>query len=224
MRVEESYSVYPVRAIIVMGVAGSGKTTVGRQVAQRLGNAPFIDADALHPAESVAKMAAGIGLGDSERWPWLQRVREAIEQAALGLLQQEGDQSPGLSATRRIVGQRSAVPSDGGCLYVVCACSSLKRSYRELLSRSDPDTPVDKQTHDTVFLYIDVSKQELARRLELREGHFVKLSLLDSQLETLEPPDSTREAAIVVHGDDPEDKVVEEAYSKVVRYVTKNSL
>ncbi|KAJ1665434.1 hypothetical protein IW140_003404 [Coemansia sp. RSA 1813] len=221
MRVEGSYSVYPVRAIIVMGVGGCGKTTIGTRLAQLLGNAPFIDADSLHPAENVAKMSKGLPLTDSDRWPWLQRVREEIEKEANRLIT---GQNLSLSATRKIIGERMDGKPSSQCLYVVCACSSLKRSYRELLSRSDPDTPVDVQTHDTVFLYIDVGKQELARRLTRRTGHFFSVSLLDSQLETLEPPDTTREAAIVVHGDDPEDAVVDEAHRKVTHYVTKNSL
>ncbi|KAJ1800611.1 hypothetical protein LPJ59_000958 [Coemansia sp. RSA 2399] len=222
MRVEGSYSVYPVRAIIAMGVGGCGKSTIGARLAQLLGDAPFIDADAFHPAENVSKMAKGLPLTESDRWPWLQRVREEIEKEAVRLI--KGQDVP-QSATRKIIGEQRMDDSPSSrYLYVVCACSSLKRSYRELLSRSDSDTPVDVQTHDTVFLYIDVSKQELARRLRKRTGHFFGLSLLDSQLETLEPPDATREAAIVVRGDDPEDDVVGEAHRKVIHYVTKNSL
>lgn len=60
-------------AIVVMGVSGSGKSTVGRLLAQRLG-AGFVDADELHSPESKAKMAAGIPLTDNDRWPWLRRV------------------------------------------------------------------------------------------------------------------------------------------------------
>ncbi|MGE5103951.1 MAG: gluconokinase [Betaproteobacteria bacterium] len=59
--------------VVVMGVSGSGKSTVGAALAARLGW-PFIDADDLHPSENVAKMAAGIPLTDDDRWPWLDRV------------------------------------------------------------------------------------------------------------------------------------------------------
>lgn len=56
-----------------MGVSGSGKSTVGAALAQRLG-APFVDADALHPAANIAKMAAGHPLDDGDRHPWLAKV------------------------------------------------------------------------------------------------------------------------------------------------------
>lgn len=60
-------------AIIVMGVSGSGKTTVGQRLAHRL-NVPFVDADDLHPRANVVKMSAGIPLTDGDRWPWLDLV------------------------------------------------------------------------------------------------------------------------------------------------------
>lgn len=61
------------RPIVVMGVSGVGKTTVGIELARRLG-IDFIDADDLHSAENIAKMSAGVPLVDDDRWPWLDRV------------------------------------------------------------------------------------------------------------------------------------------------------
>jgi len=60
-----------------MGVAGSGKTTVGRRLADALGWS-FRDADEFHPAANVAKMSAGIALSDEERAPWLAAIRAHI--------------------------------------------------------------------------------------------------------------------------------------------------
>jgi gluconokinase len=65
------------RFVIVMGVAGSGKTTVGESLAQRLGW-NFYDADAFHPAENIAKMASGTPLDDADRTPWLAALRALI--------------------------------------------------------------------------------------------------------------------------------------------------
>ena len=56
-----------------MGVSGSGKTTIGRVLADELGWT-FLDADDFHPPASVAKMAAGMALSDEDRWPWLDRL------------------------------------------------------------------------------------------------------------------------------------------------------
>ncbi len=64
--------------IVLMGVAGSGKTTVGRHGrAAKLG-APFVDADDHHSAEAIAEMQAGRPLDDGDRTPWLARVRNAV--------------------------------------------------------------------------------------------------------------------------------------------------
>lgn len=66
-----------VEHLVVMGVSGTGKSTVGQAVADRLGR-PFLEGDALHPEVNVAKMSAGTPLVDDDRWPWLQAVRDAM--------------------------------------------------------------------------------------------------------------------------------------------------
>jgi gluconokinase len=59
--------------VLVMGVSGSGKSTVGALLAVALG-VPFADGDAFHPAGNIAKMAAGTPLTDADRWPWLAAI------------------------------------------------------------------------------------------------------------------------------------------------------
>ncbi|MEE2855048.1 MAG: gluconokinase [Actinomycetota bacterium] len=59
--------------VVVMGVSGSGKSTVGAALARRL-RVPFVDADTLHPPANIAKMTAGEPLDDDDRYPWLERV------------------------------------------------------------------------------------------------------------------------------------------------------
>ncbi|WP_454860806.1 gluconokinase [Promicromonospora soli] len=66
---------HPPRAIVVMGVAGSGKTTVAALLAGRLG-ASFAEGDDFHSPANVAKMAAGHALDDEDRWPWLRGIRD----------------------------------------------------------------------------------------------------------------------------------------------------
>jgi carbohydrate kinase (thermoresistant glucokinase family) len=67
-------------ALIVMGVSGSGKTTIGEQLAARIGWR-YEDADAFHPASNVAKMSAGKPLTDEDRWPWLRAIADEIDRA-----------------------------------------------------------------------------------------------------------------------------------------------
>jgi gluconokinase len=61
--------------IVVMGVSGSGKSTVGAALAQRL-RVPFADADDFHPETNIAKMTAGKALNDDDRYPWLEAIGE----------------------------------------------------------------------------------------------------------------------------------------------------
>lgn len=66
--------------IVVMGVSGSGKSTIGELLARRL-KVHYLDADNLHPESNVQKMASGIPLNDDDRWPWLAKVGEALAAA-----------------------------------------------------------------------------------------------------------------------------------------------
>ena len=65
----------PASPVVVMGVSGSGKSTVGAALAQRL-QVPFADADAFHPQANITKMSAGEPLDDEDRYPWLDAVGE----------------------------------------------------------------------------------------------------------------------------------------------------
>jgi gluconokinase len=69
-------------AVVVMGVSGSGKSTVGALLASRLG-LPFVDGDALHPEANVRKMAAGVPLDDDDRAPWLDAVGARLTQGGV---------------------------------------------------------------------------------------------------------------------------------------------
>jgi gluconokinase len=68
----------PLMHIVVMGVSGTGKTTVAVQLAEELG-CQFIEGDDLHPSRNIAKMKAGTPLTDEDRWPWLQAIADEID-------------------------------------------------------------------------------------------------------------------------------------------------
>ncbi|MDP9884190.1 carbohydrate kinase (thermoresistant glucokinase family) [Sinomonas atrocyanea] len=130
--------------IVVMGVSGSGKSTVGRLLAHTVGGR-FIDGDELHPESNVAKMAAGTALTDRDREPWLHEVGQRLRS------------------------------SDGP---LVIACSALRRTYRDIIRAAVPRTR---------FVHLEGTRDLLAERMSARPGHFMPRSLLESQIETLEP-------------------------------------
>jgi gluconokinase len=90
-------SLIPDRIIIAMGVSSSGKSTVGQSIARRL-HVPFLDGDGYHPEANVDKMRAGIPLTDEDRWPWLERLAQALHEAA----DKKGAAVGACSALRRI--------------------------------------------------------------------------------------------------------------------------
>jgi len=63
--------------VVIMGVSGSGKTTIGMRLAEALGGT-FAEGDAYHPVENVEKMRRGTPLDDADRWPWLDRLSREI--------------------------------------------------------------------------------------------------------------------------------------------------
>ena len=102
-----------IRVIIVMGVSGAGKTTVGLALASRLGW-PFIEGDDFHPAENVAAMAAGRALTDADRAPWLAALRRRIEE----ILAHDGRAVIACSALRHSY-RRMLVRHDGDAVRIV---------------------------------------------------------------------------------------------------------
>lgn len=129
--------------VVVMGVAGCGKSTIASALAARLG-ARFIDADDHHLPLSVDKMSHGIPLTDDDRRPWLFALRNELQREST----------------------------------VMLACSALTRRSRDVL----------RSAGDVRFVFLDVHRAEIDRRITTRQGHFMGAAMVESQFATLERP------------------------------------
>jgi gluconokinase len=98
-----------IQRLVIMGVSGCGKSSVGAGLAERLG-IPYRDGDDLHPAANVDKMRAGVPLTDDDRWPWLDRVA--------GVLRDDAPVIVGCSALRRVYRDRIRQGAGGPVTFV----------------------------------------------------------------------------------------------------------
>jgi carbohydrate kinase (thermoresistant glucokinase family) len=151
---------------IIMGVAGSGKTSVGSSLSKLL-SIPFYDADDFHSSLNLLKMAEGLPLNDFDRKPWLNLLSSKI-----GEWSNYGD--------------------------AILACSALKSSYREKLSKNN----------EVKFIFLDGDFELISKRLSHRRGHFFNKQLLKQQFSSLEKPKECIKISI--------DQSVESICSKII--------
>lgn len=157
------------RALVVMGVSGSGKTETSHAVADALGFR-HIEADHFHPEENVARMRAGTPLSDADRVEWLQKLVVEMQRAI-----------------------------DDGVGFVL-ACSALKRRYRDLLRDA---------VAELRFAHLSIDYDTAVQRVGGRAGHFMPISLVDSQFATLESPEG-EPGVLVVDASQSRDQVLVE--------------
>ena len=150
--------------IILMGVSGAGKTTIGRCLAKDLGW-QFHDGDDFHPRANIDKMRQGIALTDADRDTWLVVLEYLIH---------------------NVVRKRHSA---------IIACSALKNAYRKRL-QTDPDI--------VKLIYLKGSYALIQKRMQERQGHYMKENLLASQFNALEEPtggltiDAAQEPMVIV--------------------------
>ena len=164
------------RALVVMGVSGSGKTETSHAVADALGFR-HIEADHFHPEENVARMRAGTPLSDADRVVWLQKLVVEMQRAI----------------------------NDG--VGFVLACSALKRRYRDLLRDA---------VAELRFAHLSIDYDTAVQRVGGRAGHFMPISLVDSQFATLESPEG-EPGVLVVDASQPREQVLADIVEWVQR-------
>ncbi|KAL2828898.1 carbohydrate kinase [Aspergillus cavernicola] len=146
---------------VVTGPAGSGKSTVGKYLQLQLG-VPFLEGDDYHPPANKQKMSAGTPLTDADRWDWLIALRSAATTV--------------LSATQT----NNLTPPTG----VVVACSALKKKYRDVMRVAAYGSP-NVRIH---FVYLKLDPLVLYQRVSMRQAHYMKPTMVESQLRDLEEP------------------------------------
>ncbi|XP_033020454.1 probable gluconokinase isoform X1 [Lacerta agilis] len=176
--------------LVVMGVSGSGKSTVGSQLGDKLGW-KFYDGDDYHPEENRRKMAAGIPLNDQDRIPWLCHLHDILmREHASG--QNAILACSALKKMYRCILENRGTGGDGGHL-----------------EEHEVPPPLN-----IVFVHLAGPMSLIAKRLEKRKGHFMPPALLQSQFDTLEPP-SPPEKSITVSLE----KSVSEIVSEIEEYI-----
>jgi len=151
--------------VLLMGVSGAGKTTVGAALASELGW-QFADADDYHSPANIEKMRSGIPLTDADRAPWLESLRAIV--------------------LRWIDERRNGI----------LACSALRAAYRDRLLVAP----------EVRLVYLKAGRDLLRQRLHDRKGHYMRESMLESQIDTLEEPDR----ALVIDASQPPARIVAE--------------
>ncbi len=183
------------RFIVIMGVSGAGKTTIGNALAEKLGTT-FIDGDSYHPRANVEKMSRGEALTDRDRIPWIALIAGAMrghvarsEQAFKKQASQDGFEAP--------------IPE--GC--AVAACSALRRSYRDYLTTQAGE--------EIFFVFLQGTKELIHSRMLNREGHFMPSQLLDSQFAALEQLES-EEGGLTVSVERTVDDIVDQCFATIL--------
>jgi len=158
------------QSVILMGVSGCGKSTVGELLAERFGGGYF-DGDDFHPPANVEKMRAGEPLNDAERAVWLGTLNKLLQE-------------------RKTTDE-----------WTFLACSALRRTYRDQLRVGNQGLR---------FVYLRGDFELIYKRMVKRTEHYMPVSLLESQFNTLEEPGADETDAITVSIEPEPEEIAEE--------------
>jgi len=154
---------------IIGGPTGCGKSTIGKAISTQF-HFTFIEGDDLHPPHNIAKMSSGMPLVDDDRWDWLDNI---------------------ISTAQLEESKRHAAG-------IVMTCSSLRRSYRDRIRKRVDEGRRRGSRLREYFVFCQLSEAESVRRVQQRQGHFMKAEMVASQFAVLEPPDPEVEPRVYV--------------------------
>lgn len=159
--------------VVLFGVAGSGKSLIGRLLAEELGW-KFCDADQFHSESSIEKMRQGIPLTDEERWPWLERLREQIDR----WIGQAENTVLACSALKEAYRQYLCVSDEVRLVYLKGEYALIEARLKKrrdhfmnpALLRSQFDTLEEPQGEAAVVVELGPSPRELVQTIRRRLG------------------------------------------------------
>jgi len=160
--------------VIVFGVSGAGKTTIGRLLAEQLGWR-FYEADDFHPRANIEKMRSGHPLTDEDRWPWLERLREQITRS----LAANENAVLACSALKRAYRERLRISNDVRFVYLRGDYALIDKQLRDrrghfmnpgLLRSQFADLEEPTSDKGTVTIELGRSPQQLVEEIKARLG------------------------------------------------------
>jgi gluconokinase len=158
--------------VIVFGISGAGKTTIGKLLAEELGW-QFYEADDFHPRANIEKMRSGLPLTDEDRWPWLERLREQIMRS----LAAKENAVLACSALKRVYREHLRVSGDVKFVFLRGDYALIERQLRRrrghfmnpaLLQSQFADLEEPQPDEDVLTIDLGRSPQELVDEIKAK--------------------------------------------------------
>ena len=189
----------------VKGVSGCGKSTLGKALTETIQDAQFQDGDDLHPKSNIEKMTQGQPLTDKDRLPWLSLIRSTAEHLVMsGSSRVIVVACSALRRTYRDILRTSSSEQPDILLPPPEVPENHPHTTSQLKHDTSHHTMCCPESNSsartdlkTFFIHIEGPREVLLQRMSVRKNHFMKETMLDSQLKTLERPDPAREENVI---------------------------